>query len=75
MQWIDKRDEMPGRGERVLFGYTLSTGGVEWKEYKAAFFDRLDSIYVIDNTGHIVCKIKDWKYWSRIDEFPTRGKK
>lgn len=70
MQWIDKQDELPDRGETVLFGYTLSTGGYKWKEYKVAIFDRIEDPYVINNSGHIVCKVKDWKCWSRIDEFP-----
>lgn len=70
MKWIDKRDSKPDRGEMVLFGYIITTGGISWKEYKAAVFDRIDGTYLIDNIGHIICTVKQWKCWCKIDEFP-----
>ncbi len=70
MQWVNKKSSLPKRGERVLFGYIVSTGGNRWKEYKVSVFDRIEGFYVINDLGRIICTTKQLKCWCYIDEFP-----
>lgn len=70
MKWIDKNDELPLRGERVIFGYVIGTGYTNcWKEYKIDIYDEVLGLYVMNSKNYIICLYKDWKYWARIEEF------